>query len=294
MATKIKVLIVDDLDGSEAEETVSFSFDGATYEIDLSSKNADKLRKHLAPYIESARRSSGGGGSRRRRRIQSAARRQQSADIRAWAKQQGLRVNERGRIPTSIVEGYESSLGKISPQPGSEIVIDIYLDTDDEVVASTVFAAVDGLAQIIGIEEMAPGELLHGSIFRRTKATIQASLSDQAVQRRLQTIERAIELWQVDSRQSEVDQRTSEALTRLINSLETMTQACIRFGSLLIVKYQSPSGPALFCRQLSQPEILAFEKYPELQKHPESVLDRLALALSRKNGLINDEPEGST
>ena len=66
MAQKVQVLLVDDLDGGEATETVAFSLDGTTYEIDLSSDNATKLRKEFAPYVDHARKASGGfgGGSR--------------------------------------------------------------------------------------------------------------------------------------------------------------------------------------------------------------------------------------
>jgi hypothetical protein len=93
-------------------------------------------------------------------------------------------------------------------------------------------------------------------------------------------------LWQIDPRQAEVDQRTSEAFERMINCLEKVPRACIRFGSLLIVKYPDGAGYVLLCRQLSQSEIGVFEKYPELQTHPETILAALALAISR-----NNEPE---
>ena len=68
MAQKVQVLLVDDLDGGEATETVAFSLDGTTYEIDLSSDNAGKLRKEFAPYVDHARKASGGAAGGRRRR----------------------------------------------------------------------------------------------------------------------------------------------------------------------------------------------------------------------------------
>ena len=292
MAQKVQLELVDDLDGAEAAETVRFSLDGTVYEIDLSSENAAKLRKEFAPYVDHARKVSPGAISRRLGRRRSGGVRARSDEIRGWARQRGYKISERGRIPASIITEFESSRGSTSPS-ANEMVIDIYLDTDDERVAAAVFAAVNELAEIIGIEEMAPGEVLHGSIFKRTKAKMQASLSERAVQQRLQTIERAVELWQVDSRQSEVDQRTSQALSTMINSLQDSPQACIRFGSLLIVKYQDPSGPILLCQALSQPEILALEKYPELQSTPRAVFDGLALAMSREKESTGDEPEES-
>ncbi len=108
MAQKVQVLLVDDLDGGEASETVSFSLDGTAYEIDLSSDNADKLRKDFAQYIDHARRGGAGGGGRRRR-ARTGPGRERSAEIRAWARQRGHKVSERGRIPATIINEYEAS-----------------------------------------------------------------------------------------------------------------------------------------------------------------------------------------
>jgi Lsr2 len=115
MAQKVQVLLVDDLDGGEATETVSFALDGSSYEIDLSKKNADVLRDAFAKYVGAARKAgrSGGSGSGRsssRGRGGSAAMdRDQAAAIRSWAKKQGLKVSDRGRIPASIIEQYNQS-----------------------------------------------------------------------------------------------------------------------------------------------------------------------------------------
>lgn len=105
MAQKVQVLLVDDLDGGEADETVSFSLDGASYEIDLSGTNAKKLRDSLQPFVDHARKA----GTVRRRRTRGASSRERSADIRAWAKARGIKVNERGRIPATVVEQYEAA-----------------------------------------------------------------------------------------------------------------------------------------------------------------------------------------
>jgi Lsr2 len=107
MAQKVQVLLVDDLDGGEASETVSFSLDGTAYEIDLSADNAGKLRKDFAQYIDHARRGGAGGG--RRRRARSGPGRERSAEIRAWARQRGHKVSERGRIPATIINEYDAS-----------------------------------------------------------------------------------------------------------------------------------------------------------------------------------------
>ena len=96
----------DDLDGSPADETVRFGFGGTEYEIDLSKKNAAALRKQLAPFIEHARKA---GRGQSRRAARTAASRQRSDDIRTWAKDQGIAVSERGRIPANVVEQYHAA-----------------------------------------------------------------------------------------------------------------------------------------------------------------------------------------
>jgi hypothetical protein len=101
MATKTTVVLEDDLDGGPADETVRFGLGGAEYEIDLNTKNATAFRHQFAPYIEHARKT---GQGQRRRPVRTAASRERSGDIRAWAKDSGIVVSDRGRIPGSIVE----------------------------------------------------------------------------------------------------------------------------------------------------------------------------------------------
>lgn len=108
MAQKVQVLLVDDLDGGEAEETVQFAVDGSSYEIDLSGENAARLRDALSPYVKAARKAPAKQG-RGRRQQRSQTSRERSSEIRAWAKAHGKQVNERGRIPASIVAEYEAA-----------------------------------------------------------------------------------------------------------------------------------------------------------------------------------------
>jgi hypothetical protein len=105
MAKTTVVTVTDDIDGSEGAETVSFSFGGQNYEIDLSAKNLDRFKKGLQPFIDSGRkvgRQSAGRSGRGR------TARKDSSAIRAWAAEQGLAVSERGRIPASVVAKYEA------------------------------------------------------------------------------------------------------------------------------------------------------------------------------------------
>jgi hypothetical protein len=106
LAQKITVALEDDLDGGPADETVRFGLGGTGYEIDLSTKNATAFRRQLAPFIEHARRA---GRGPRRRPGRTASSRERSADIRAWAKDQGITVSDRGRIPASVAEQYDAA-----------------------------------------------------------------------------------------------------------------------------------------------------------------------------------------
>ena len=109
VAQKVQVLLVDDLDGGEADETVTFALDGKTYEIDLTTTNADKLRGLLDPYVKGGRRTGGrASGGRGKVRVASVGS-QDTAQIRAWAKENGYEVNDRGRVPASIREAYEKA-----------------------------------------------------------------------------------------------------------------------------------------------------------------------------------------
>jgi nucleoid-associated protein Lsr2 len=112
MAKKVTVTLVDDFDGEgSADETVEFSLDGVSYEIDLSSKNAQKLRNELKPWLEAGRRV---GGRRRGRsappgRARASIDREQSAAIREWARRNGHKVSTRGRIPAEIIDAFHAA-----------------------------------------------------------------------------------------------------------------------------------------------------------------------------------------
>jgi hypothetical protein len=110
VAKQTTVILVDDLDGSEATEQVEFAVDGRSYEIDLSARNSAKLREVLAPYISAARRRSGRRStSSATTPARPASDREHNQDIRKWAATQGMRISERGRIPSNVLEAYRQS-----------------------------------------------------------------------------------------------------------------------------------------------------------------------------------------
>jgi hypothetical protein len=108
MAKKVTTSLQDDLDGSPAAETVHFALEGSEFEIDLNEKNARKFRQQLVPFIEHARRARRDGKTPAKR---SAAGRRRTIGIRAWARDRGMDVSERGRIPINVVEEYEAANG---------------------------------------------------------------------------------------------------------------------------------------------------------------------------------------
>jgi len=107
MAQRVNVILVDDLNGEDAVETVTFGLDGVDYEIDLSEANAGELRNALAPYIDAARKV--GGRKRKAQRGSANGGGTSAADIRAWARENGWDVPERGRVSAEVREAYAAA-----------------------------------------------------------------------------------------------------------------------------------------------------------------------------------------
>lgn len=109
--SEVVVTLIDDLDGSSEAKTISFGLDGQVYEMELGEKNEAKLRKFLAPYIESARtkgRRSGANGAQKGGKANSRSKSPDPAKVREWAAGQGIEVAGRGRIPKEIVDQYKA------------------------------------------------------------------------------------------------------------------------------------------------------------------------------------------
>ena len=102
MAQRVEVILEDDIDGGPPDETVRFAINGTQYEIDLSSENAQALRSSLGRYIE--HKASGAP-----RQTRSPRKRTDTSAVRAWAKERGMEISERGRIPASVMKEYEAA-----------------------------------------------------------------------------------------------------------------------------------------------------------------------------------------
>ena len=109
MAQKVNIVLVDDLDGTEATETVTFGLDGTTYEIDLNDANAAALREALSGYVGHARKVTGGSRRARKAAGSSSSSSSNTKDVREWAKAQGMDVSERGRISADVQQAYDAA-----------------------------------------------------------------------------------------------------------------------------------------------------------------------------------------
>lgn len=111
VAQKTIVELVDDLDGSTADETLTFALDGTVYEIDLKKAHADLIRNELAPYMSAGRKATGGAPGRGRGAIsrRRGQRDDRATEIRAWARAHGFQVSDRGRISREVVDAYEAA-----------------------------------------------------------------------------------------------------------------------------------------------------------------------------------------
>jgi hypothetical protein len=131
MAQITEVRLLDDLDGGEAAESVAFSLDGKSYEIDLSEKNAAALRDAFAPFVSSARRAGGAAAVSPPRMSTRAGRpREESAAIREWASANGLEVSARGRISSTVLAAYENrGTASVAAAPVAESVVETVVDS---------------------------------------------------------------------------------------------------------------------------------------------------------------------
>jgi hypothetical protein len=116
MAQRVQIVLEDDLDGGEAAETVTFGLDGVSYEIDLNDKNAGRIRDDLATWIGHARRAGGrratgrrGSSSASASSAGAASRRGDLGAVRAWARENGHQVSDRGRVSAAVQEAYDKA-----------------------------------------------------------------------------------------------------------------------------------------------------------------------------------------
>jgi hypothetical protein len=154
---------------------------------------------------------------------------------------------------------------------------------------SNVLERVDQLVQILGYGDHIDEINEQGSWFRTFTSKVRSQISQDEVQAIYGQAERALEIAHLDLRQAELDVQTADAVMKLVRSLDDVSNAVIRVGSLLIVKQSSPTGPTIVARTLSQVEIRAMEQYPEIIRQPNNVLEELTLAIQSMDTASNAE-----
>jgi hypothetical protein len=146
---------------------------------------------------------------------------------------------------------------------------------------------VDKLVRALGYGDPIGEEIESGSIFRKYFASIRRGFSSAQVQERASKAERALELLTIDSKQAQVDGQAAAAVQSLVSSLGEIPTACVRVGSILLVKYASIDGAVVLVRTLSQAEIRVLERFPEIQRRPDKVLEALAFAVAQDESSIS-------
>jgi hypothetical protein len=179
----------------------------------------------------------------------------------------------------------EVTSGENSSSHVNRISVAAYLDGSPYAMRQ-VLDRVDKLVRALGYGDPIDEEIESGSIFRRYFASIRKGFSSAQVQERASKAERALELLTIDSKQAQVDGQAAAAVQSLVSSLSEIPTACVRVGSILLVKYTSIDGAVVLVRTLSQAEIRALERFPEIQRRPDKVLDALAFAVAEGESSI--------
>jgi hypothetical protein len=182
-----------------------------------------------------------------------------------------------------VIVGHYQERGAASVEPSNQISVAMYVDGDDEAIKK-VLARVDHLVDALGYGSPTEEQIEHGSIFRRYLAALKRGLSSRDAREGFIKAERALELLAIDTRQAQVDEKVAAAVSGLVESFEDVPQACVRVGSIFFVKYTGATGPIVLARNLSQVEIRAMEKFPEIQRNPEKAFEALALAVTQLEG----------
>jgi transcriptional regulator with XRE-family HTH domain len=181
-----------------------------------------------------------------------------------------------------FIEGHSDDTS-LAPVAASEISVAVYLDSDDEEKARHVLERVDQLVREMGYGDPTDIQLERGSLFRRSKAEALQILHSEELRSRLAKVERGLELAGLELRQAQVDHGEAQAISILLAEIKDIPRACIRAGSVMLVKYTTHDGPVLLVRTLSQLEIHALDQYPEIQKNPECLLESLATAIENSS-----------
>lgn len=178
----------------------------------------------------------------------------------------------------------------------NEVPVSVYIDSDDEDEIASVIEAVKELTHALGYEEVGEPDIRRGSFWRRSRAVAATGMDE--LKSRLMKVERGLELAQLDLRQAEVNVKESEAVSKLLSALEGTERVCILVGSVFLVKYVVNGQQVVVVRNLTQLEMHALTKFPEIQTRPEEALQALAIAIASTPALEGNGddaiPEGAS
>jgi hypothetical protein len=177
------------------------------------------------------------------------------------------------------------SLKSVSGKPVHSLSVAIYVDGESDNMKS-VLDRVDKLVEVLGYGEHISEINERGSWFRRFTAALRSDISITIAVSAQAQAERALELAYIDQHHADVDQATSQALLQVLKSLDNIPIACIRVGSLLIVKSQARNGPSIIARTLSHREMLILDLNPEIIRAPDRIFERLENGIG---GISSDE-----
>ncbi|MFJ5775757.1 hypothetical protein [Streptomyces sp. NPDC093094] len=171
-----------------------------------------------------------------------------------------------------------------------EITIDVFID-GEEGYDDWLLENLNNLVRVLGYEEGGDAEIERGSIWRRSRAT--AQFAGGEILDRLKKAERALELAQLELRQAEVDSKEAAAVNDLLSALEAVPRACVRVGSILVIKFTQGGESVVIVRNLTQVELHAVGRFPEIQRNPENVLQALVMAVSELQREMEEGGESS-
>jgi hypothetical protein len=179
----------------------------------------------------------------------------------------------------STRDAARGNLGEPQTSTASDrISIDVYLDTDEAATADTALRAVDELVEELGYKKEPTEHQYRGSTIRKSWARFATTISREEARHRQEQVERALQELGVEEVNKELADQT-QALQHLITSLSGVPEACLRIGSLLLIKYQGPNGTVIAGRPLTNDEVRAMEMNPTIQQNPSGVLGALGAAV---------------
>lgn len=183
-------------------------------------------------------------------------------------------------VQFNLVNPTEAETAALDPNSSDDqITVAAYLGSDNTEAIDAVLRHVDDLVLALGYGKPQDLTIERGSIFRRSWSKAKETLTSAEMKERLAKVERAVEVQGLLLPQAEVDLKISQAVSGIIANLANIPSACIRAGSILLVKYQTDDGPMILTRNLSIHEIRTLERFPGIQKEPSLALDLLATTI---------------